>query len=181
MKIFKILVIMLFVSIMTVPCYSLTITDIGSIDSLIETRSLPNSSDTLEMDFLNDYYEPDGSIITFVKYEDPNPNFYWNSVDDFDSIYALEFQDPNPEYFILKVGNIDGGDRHLLFENIESYNYAVIDLLDDIWGGYDVDKISHVSFYASATSRTTPVPEPASMMLFGIGLLGMSSVFRRKK
>ncbi|MBC8442308.1 MAG: PEP-CTERM sorting domain-containing protein [Deltaproteobacteria bacterium] len=49
--------------------------------------------------------------------------------------------------------------------------------LQDFWPGNGA--ISHVSLLNGGTSA--PVPEPATMLLFGLGLLGIAGVSRRKK
>lgn len=201
MKLFKVLAMLLLMAIMAVPCYGYRIAldiDVGELDKYIGSGDLDNSGEDEELSFLGgellpDYYNV--ADLTFIKYEDSESGLNWFPIIDNDEepltdIYALKFQElTNPEYFILKLGYVDGYNTHLLFANEDLNDYAVIDLeaayfqssvvtdlntLDD----FNIDKISHISFYAVSA---TPVPEPATMMLFGFGLIGMSAVFRKKQ
>ena len=48
-------------------------------------------------------------------------------------------------------------------------------------GHQDGSPKSGVSIYAIAVRNVVPIPEPATMVLFGLGVLGLAGVSRRKK
>jgi len=74
----------------------------------------------------------------------------------------------------IKDGN--GGDDHSPYWYLFDLGNDDINTLTatNFWTG---DAISHISFH----DGNTPVPEPATMILFGLGLLGLAGVSRRKK
>lgn len=89
---------------------------------------------------------------------------------------------PTIESFIVKQGSW-GPDDTYLFLNVANLRYLAVEATvgfpimkqDDgrIWDG----DVSHVT----GLSGNNPVPEPATMVLFGIGLMGIAGLGRNRK
>ena len=164
-------------------------TDVGDIDSIYARTSLTDSGETSEIDWVNgvlglfgdDAYTADD----FTKEE--NLTGQWldvfsstSGVGVVDNVYAYSLDStPPPEYFLLKLGDGNySGYSHNLYTNADELEWAVIDLA--VLGGeplIGITRISHVSEFNGAA----PVPEPATMLLFGTGLIGLAGLRARKK
>jgi hypothetical protein len=175
--------------------HALTLADVGAVDTLIVYANV-NSGDGSELDWVNHvlfgndsklYYTTMKKVDTADLPADPAP---WQSVDDGQPdtrLYAYDFQTYAPEYFFIKVGqegnSIKSDDPgifydHFLYKNIGNLNWGVVELnlsagMVDISG---VGKISHTAEFGGS-----PVPEPATVLLFGSGLMGLAGILRKRR
>ncbi len=82
----------------------------------------------------------------------------------------------DPGYLLVKDGNQEPA--WYLFD-IMSWNGKETIELQNFWPQQGA--ISHVSIYGGGESPPPPVPEPATMLLFGTGLVGLAGLARRKR
>ena len=155
---------------LTIDSYNI---DVGSVDDIIATASIGDP-------FLNGNSEADQriwveSILGFeISFNDKiDGAFSWIEVDDNPNLFAQALL-TDPDYYLIKLGNGNfSGDTHILYENFADLSYAVIDL--DLLGQgatIDITRISHISEFN--------IPEPGTLALLGMGLLGLSFVRRRQ-
>jgi len=154
--------------------WSIPMSTVGQVDTLIRSTNLGNSGDATEIGWVQSVLK-DPTLQIMAKYEDAS--MVWQQVDYQPTIYAINFADSNVAYFLIKLGNIAPGSKDttipdtFLFQNQASLEWGVINLAT-IAPGYEFDiyKVSHV----------TAVPEPGTMLLLGVGLLGLGIASRRK-
>ena len=81
----------------------------------------------------------------------------------------------DPLYLLVKDGN--GPPVWYLFDLTGKWNGTEMITLSSFWPGDVSGAISHVAIYG----KEAPIPEPATMLLFGTGLAGLAAVGRRRK
>jgi hypothetical protein len=159
---------------------ALLMSDVGELDKLLDSTTLTASGDSVEEAWVESVLGFDVSLTD--KYDSVSSD--WEKVTDAadDDVYAAYFGDSDPEYYFLKLGTggLSGFDSHYLFENLGDLSYAAIDFLD---AGIDLSirkvNLGRISHVGEIDGGSTPVSEPASIALFGLGLLGLAAVRRK--
>lgn len=152
-----------------------TSVEVGAIDSLLAETKLDNSNPVTETNWVNQILDPD--VQFELKIEDLVRDD-WYEVDGTLGVFALDLGGYEPGYFLVKTGNVtDDDNRDFLFENNGDLGWAIIDLEEMGFTRIsNITGVSHVTLFSS-----DPVPEPATMILFGAGLAGLAGVRRRKR
>ena len=154
-------------------------TIIGTEDTFIKyTDDLDNSKPGTEEDWVNKELSFNGETTTYTVKTEPVP--YYNT--DITGIYAFKLAGTDVGYFVIKNAKY-----WALFKNVYDFDWGVFNVSslppemnlpsgsDDI-GDKDYFQISHVTEFGG----TPPIPEPATLLLFGAGLAGLAAVGRRK-
>jgi hypothetical protein len=150
--------------------------DVGELDTFLFKTDLPNSGDETEINWVKSVLQTQ-DISLDAKYGAESPNWKWEPTTQTDT-YALHFLTDEPEYFLLKTGNLQTSSYNtFLFQNNPNLDWAVINLSSSIPNIIikNLGKLSHIDEFNDPKA----VPEPATLILFGSGLIGLAA-FKRK-
>lgn len=149
--------------------------DVGELDPYIDSTILSNYGDKTELNWINDTLttEEDFTLSEFHKI-DGSITYY--AVDESTDTWAFQLT-YTPAFFAVKFGNGSGTsaekfDAIALYQNVSSLDWGVIQLTGDI---KSIEAYSHRAEVGAA-----PVPEPSTILLLGLGLVGIAGIGRKK-
>lgn len=172
----KVIFTILFIMLMIGPAYAIPIftldppetISVGSPDTYLGIASnVPPAGDKFELAAINEYSILDGKTFTldnYTKFLNADGTNRTDLVSMGNGYSVFDFGTYQPEYFLL----FQAGTGYV-YKNINNLQYGV----------FAFDEISHISGVGFCNIPPTPVPEPGTLALMGMGLLGLGLVKRK--
>ncbi len=154
-------------------------TNPGEIDTLLDWTTIDDLGKAnwkTETAWVNSIIAPDTATFD-IKEEDVT--LYST---DTSGVYAVYLPPPGSEYFLVKNSTF-----FALFQNLAEIDWGLFDTTEfdnTLLSGMNIGDftVSHVTrFDGSGGGGGSFVPEPATLLLFGFGLLGLAGLGRKKR
>jgi hypothetical protein len=152
-------------------------TEVGDVDLLLCSADSPNSGQSYEEQLATGCAGQSVSLAENIDIDDSG----LLSQAIAEVIYnAINVSGSEPGYFLLKFGTGNTGDDMLVFENVGSLSYLVWSDSQLLEAGIPSNHLDSISHYTFGGTPTTSVPEPSTLALLGLGILGLGAMRHRR-
>lgn len=158
---------------------AVTMSDVGGYDDLLYSATDVGNSAHSEAAWVNSLLDTnwDNHYIDSRKQEDMSTASEMIFGDP-DNDFGIELLH-DPEHILVKTG---GPTQHWwLFSNLDSPDWFAYQIGFDGFNIKNSGRISHIVELGDYEDNSDPVPEPTTLLLFGMGLIGLAGVSRKNE